>query len=97
MSRVSDKPYFLYVLWSDIGKRFYIGIAENPDHRLQQHNSSVGKHWTVRYRPWRIVYQETHASFTAARLRENELKRQKGGKGFFEKTGIDPVRFLKGL
>jgi hypothetical protein len=28
LSRVSGKPYFLYILWSVPGKRFYIGISE---------------------------------------------------------------------
>ena len=30
MSRVSDKPYFVYVLWSLSGERFYTGISEGP-------------------------------------------------------------------
>ena len=31
--------------------------------------------------------------YNTARRRENELKRQKGGIGFFEKTGLDPALF----
>src|SRR5207253_1276154 len=93
MSRVSDKPYFVYVLWSDSGGRFYTGIADDPEHRLEQHNSPAGKHWTMRFRPWRLVFREIHPDFTAARKRENELKKQKGGTGFFEKTGLDPTEF----
>jgi putative endonuclease len=93
MSRVSGKPYFVYVLWSESGKCFYTGIAEDPQHRLGQHNDSALKHWTARFRPWRLVYQESQPDFTTARRRENELKKQKGGRGFFEKTGLDPCRF----
>ena len=93
MSRVTGKPYFTYVLWSERGRRFYIGISEDPDYRIGQHNSPEGKHWTVRYRPWKLVYREAHCDFKAARRRENELKRQKGGKGFFAKTGLDPSLF----
>jgi hypothetical protein len=35
ISRVSGKPYFLCVLWSASGRRFYIGISEKPPRRLQ--------------------------------------------------------------
>jgi len=92
MSRVSEKPYFLYVLWSVSGRCFYIGISDNPLARLQQHNGTlVG--WTKRHRPWTLVFSEQHADYRSARKREIELKAQKGGKGFFAKTGLDPKCF----
>jgi|SRR5258708_2679685 len=92
MSRVSGKPYFVYVLWSDSAHRFYIGISEDPVIRLDQHNS--GQHgWTSRLRPWRLVFTEEQPDYTSAKKRENDLKAQKGGKGFFAKTGLDPQLF----
>jgi putative endonuclease len=93
MSRVSDKPYFVYVLWSTSGACFYIGISENPPTREEQHNSGTFKSWSKRYRPWTLVFDEQHPDYRSARKREIELKRQKGGKGFFAKTGLDPKRF----
>jgi len=42
MSRVEGKPYFVYILWSACASRFYIGISEDPVHRLEQHNSDSG-------------------------------------------------------
>lgn len=87
MSRVSDRPYFVYVLWSPLGRRFYTGISENIDHRLRQHNDGLSK-WTSRYRPWTLVYSQRFADYTAARKFENQLKRQKGGIGFFKTTGL---------
>ena len=90
MSRVSDKPYFLYVLWSANAKRFYIGIAEDPQARLEQHNAGIRRSWTHRHRPWELILKELHADYTAARKRERLLKAQKGGVGFFRMTGIDP-------
>ncbi len=95
MSRVSGKSYFTYVLWSASAHRFYIGITENPAHRLAQHN--LGKFgWTKRYRPWEIVFAEEHDSYAAARKRELQLKAQKGGFGFYAQTGLDPARFGRG-
>ena len=90
------KRTFVYVLWSDTGECFYTGIAEDPEYRLEQHNRAGGRHWTIRFRPWRIVFRELQAGYRAARQRENELKKQKGGKGFFEKTGLNPALFRRG-
>ena len=92
MSRVSGKPYFLYVLWSVSATRFYIGISHNADARLLQHNAGVSK-WTARYMPWELVYLERHADYSEARKREILLKKQKGGAGFYTLTGPDPSRF----
>lgn len=86
MSRVSGKPYFAYVLWSASGQRFYIGISEDPAHRLEQHNAGKSK-WTAKYRPWKLVHVEQFADYTGARRREIELKKQKGGRGFYRLIG----------
>jgi len=59
MSRVSGNPYFVYVIWSDSTQRFYVGISENPQERLEQHNSSEHG-WTRRYRPRLIVHTERY-------------------------------------
>ncbi len=93
MSRVSGKSYFVYILWSDSAHCFYIGISEDPQNRLEQHNSGTPHGWTARHRPWRLVWTEKHADYTSAKKRENDLKAQKGGKGLFAKTGIDPALF----
>ena len=86
MSRISRKPFFVYVIWSDSASRFYIGISENPAHRLEQHNAGVSK-WTAKFGPWRLVYAEQVADFRGARKRELELKKQKGGEGFYKLVG----------
>ncbi len=92
MSRVSGKPYFVYVLWSASGSRFYIGVSENPRRRLQQHNLS-GRGWSARYCPWELVHMEKYDNYRAARKRERKLKAQKSGGGFFLLTGLDASRF----
>jgi putative endonuclease len=81
MSRVEGKPYFLYVLWSDAGSRFYLGISEDPQRRLQQHNSG-GSVWTSRYSDWRLVHVEQYLSYSQARKRELVLMRLECLPGF---------------
>ena len=36
MSRVSGKPYFVYLLWSTSKRKFYIGIREEPAERCME-------------------------------------------------------------
>jgi putative endonuclease len=95
-SRVEGKPYALYVMWSESGRCFYIGISEDPELRLRQHNEDERAGWTSRHRPWSLVHVEWYSEYTGARRRELELKRQKGGAGFFAKTGLDAARFRQG-
>ncbi len=39
MNLPSQKPCAVYILWSDIGQRFYIGSTENVAHHHAQHNA----------------------------------------------------------
>ncbi len=96
MSRVSGKPYFVYVLWSASARRFYIGISENPAKRVEQHNRSQ-RGWSARYAPWRLVYSEEHGGYSTAKRRELQMKAQKGGDGFWKITGLDPAQFSRSL
>ena len=76
MSRVSDKSYFVYVLWSKSASRFYIGISESPETRVVQHNAGISA-WTARYMPWDLGLAEPCANYSDARKRELRLKKTK--------------------
>jgi predicted GIY-YIG superfamily endonuclease len=69
MSRVSAKPYFVYVLRTPSGHRFYTGISEDPQHRTDQHNQAIWS-WTARYRLWELVHVERFNTYTDAGRRE---------------------------
>jgi putative endonuclease len=79
--------YRVYVLQNPIG-RFYIGLSENPAARLVQHNSGVSK-WTRGRGPWKIIWESGFMTLCEARKLESKLKRQKGGRGFYQFIGID--------
>jgi putative endonuclease len=78
--------YRVYVLQNATG-RHYIGLSENVPERLAQHNAGESK-WSAKHRPWKLVWQSPELSLTAARKLENHLKRQKGGNGFYQHTGL---------
>ena len=89
------KPYWVYVLFSDSGRRFYIGITEDVQARLALHSAGQSR-WTRRHAPWRCVYQIRMDSLTEARKFENLLKRQKAGDGFYALTGLEREQFGRG-
>jgi putative endonuclease len=77
--------YKVYVIRNTAGK-FYIGLSENVQIRLQQHNQGISK-WTRHRGPWSLVWTSESLSLSDARKLENRLKRQKGGVGFSFLTG----------
>jgi predicted GIY-YIG superfamily endonuclease len=79
--------YCVYVLTNREG-RFYIGLSEDVQNRLAQHNEKQSR-WTKNRGPWKLAWQSEQLSLTDARKLENLLKRQKGGSGFFRITGME--------
>ena len=76
----------MYVIQNSEGK-FYIGISENVEIRVAQHNDGVSK-WTKGKGPWALRWTSEAMSIGEARKMENLLKRQKGGAGFYQLTGL---------
>ena len=78
--------YRVYVLQNPKGS-FYIGFSENVNVRVQQHNLGMSRS-TRGKGPWRLVWQSDLLALPAARAFELELKSQKGGNGFYQRTGL---------
>ena len=68
---------YVYVLRSEKDGRFYVGMTDNLERRLKEHNSGKTKS-TKGYRPWNLFFYEEYPSRTEARQREKYLK---GGSG----------------
>ena len=71
--------YQVYTLLNPEGRR-YIGVTEDVERRLAQHNQGVSK-WTKGRGPWRLEWTSTPRTLGEARKLENQMKRQKGGRG----------------
>lgn len=70
--------FFVYVLVSSSkGLRFYVGMSEDPENRLKEHNSGKTKS-TKGFIPWAIFFYEKFNTRVEAREREIFLK---GGSG----------------
>ena len=72
-------PYYLYILASSKKETYYAGISKDPTLRLQYHNTQ-NKGFTVRYRPWQLVYTCEFISRIEAQKAEQKIKRWKSKK-----------------
>ncbi|MHB2150622.1 GIY-YIG nuclease family protein [Calditrichota bacterium LG25] len=70
------KDYFLYILYSSRLDRYYVGISHDPEERLKYHNS-FPRGWTVRGRPWRLVFTKKFKDRPTAEKWERYIKKQK--------------------
>ena len=68
---------FVYVIRSEVDGRFYVGMTENLERRLNEHNNGKTKS-TKGYRPWILVHSEIHPDRITARKREKYLKSRVG-------------------
>jgi len=69
--------YTVYILYSELHNKIYIGFTSNLIERFKSHNSLGAKGWTIKFRPWRVVYCEYFATKQEARQREKILKTSK--------------------
>ena len=65
--------YTVYILYSDKFGKMYTGFTSNLDQRILSHNE-LGKGYTKRYRPWRLIHVEKYESKKEAMAREKYLK-----------------------
>ena len=64
---------FVYVLKSEIDDRLYVGLTQNVEKRLKEHNRGKTRS-TKGYRPWQLIYVEEYPDRPTARKREKYLK-----------------------
>lgn len=61
--------YFLYILRSLKDRKLYIGITDNLERRIKQHNNGQSK--STRYRiPFILIYKENYLTRREAAKRE---------------------------
>lgn len=68
----------VYVLYSEKYNRIYVGMTSNLEERFKSHNELGKKGWTIKFRPWIIVYSEEYQEKSAALKREKQLKSAQG-------------------
>ena len=74
----NNSDFVVYVLYSSKHDKIYIGFTTNLISRFYSHNLLSNKGWTIKYRPWEVVYIEFYKYKDEALRREKELKSHKG-------------------
>ena len=68
----------VYILYSETYNKIYIGFTSNLEERLLAHNQLATKGWTIKFRPWILLYTEDFETKADAMLREKQLKSARG-------------------
>ena len=70
--------FIVYVLHSSKFNKIYIGFTSDLEKRLKSHNYVATKGWTIKFRPWKLIYKEEYKLKNDAIKREKQLKSAKG-------------------
>ena len=72
------EEFVVYILLSkDYGKT-YVGFTSNLIERFNSHNYLSKKGYTIKFRPWQVIYVEFFTTKSEALKREKLLKSGKG-------------------
>lgn len=63
----------VYILFSPLVDRYFVGKTSNLEKSLARHNSGKNKH-TKTGLPWNLMYRESFESTDAAREKEVQIK-----------------------
>ena len=82
--------YYVYILYSQEGKAFYIGQSMSVDIRLEQHlDSSFPNAWTSRYKDWIVLISIECDTRQQALKIESHLKKMKN-KTYYKNLTVYP-------
>ncbi len=70
--------FIVYVLFSRTHDKTYVGFTSNLIERFKSHNFLGTKGYTLKYRPWEVIYVEYFYSKSDALKREKYFKSGKG-------------------
>ncbi|MDP2159699.1 MAG: GIY-YIG nuclease family protein [Flavobacterium sp.] len=70
--------YIVYILFSEKHNKTYIGYTSSLIERFKSHNELATKGYTLKFRPWKVVYLEVYTSKSEAINREKWLKTGNG-------------------
>ncbi|WP_281232051.1 GIY-YIG nuclease family protein [Flavobacterium gelatinilyticum] len=68
------EEFVVYILFSEKFNKNYTGFTSNLIERFKSHNLLAAKGYTVKYRPWEVVYVEFFNSKNEAIKREKYFK-----------------------
>ena len=73
-----EEEFVVYILHSEKFNKYYTGFTSNLIERFKSHNQLAKKGWTIKFRPWEVVYLEFYFNKSEVVAREKFLKSGKG-------------------
>ena len=70
--------FTVYVLYSKDFDKIYVGFTSDLEQRILSHNELGKKGWTIKFRPWQLIYKEEYPEKSNAMKREKQLKTATG-------------------
>jgi putative endonuclease len=70
---------YVYILWSEGLKKFYIGQTSDLENRLREHNAGEGK-FSKLGKPWKLVFHQLCATRSEAVMLEKRIKSRGAGR-----------------
>ena len=65
--------FFVYAISSRVRPYIYVGLTNNVERRLKEHNHGENRS-TKAYGPFELIFKEEHETKANARIREKYLK-----------------------
>jgi putative endonuclease len=72
------EEFVVYILFSEDYGKTYVGYTSNLIERFKSHNYLSKKGYTIKFRPWQVIYVEFFITKSEALKREKFLKSGKG-------------------
>ena len=66
--------FLVYILYSEKFDKTYVGFTSSLIERLYSHNLYATKGFTIKFRPWKVVYIEVFETKNQALVREKWFK-----------------------
>lgn len=85
--------YYVYVIKSKQTDQYYIGLTNDIQRRLKEHNDGHS-YWTKSHGPFELVYYEAYRSLEDAKIREKKLKQYKNGYMELKKRLFNSIELL---
>ena len=72
------EEFVVYILFSEDYGKTYVGFTSNLIERFKSHNYLSKKGYTIKFRPWQVIYVEFFTTKFEALKKEKLLKSGKG-------------------
>ena len=72
------EEFVVYILFSQDYGKTYVGFTSNLIERYKSHNYLSKKGYTIKFRPWQVIYVEFFTTKFEALKKEKLLKSGKG-------------------